>query len=677
MNSTVVKDIKEAYNSVYYDETNLFEDIVNYCHGINIFETIEETEYFANLIIENELANTFVEDVLEYYSEEQLLDESYIAEVSAGLLKTGMKVAGGLLKKVTPAVRGLPAKTLAKKGYTPGGFSSTGKQLGKVNKPALATQTRSIQQARAARKPPEPQKANKYADMLAQKKASQATKPTAPKPATTKPGGMTPSYVAKRGITDTLATTLALGMGHMAGLKPATNVLKQFAQPIVRTIKPAATRTAPTALPSAGKTVASKPTFKPEALPKSPKLAEPAGKLATTKAPKPTFKPEALPKAKATTEPGGALVSTRSSKPTFKPEALPKAKATTEPAGKLATTKTPKTTKTGLSPEGQAIQRLNKMTGGGPLGTRELPKLSPRAPKPAWEAGAKPPKPQQVPGQVQRSVALPSSKTISSVKPSKKTPEPSTGGKPPRGGGLTNTVRATLSPAERTGNMKYPGLEKYATGSGPGTGGAKPPKKSMLGPAVAAAGAALASSDSERKQKKTEKQQKALVSNIEKPKKKVTGEDVRKSFDTAFATERKLKGSKGTFRWTNPLTKKTGTYTTKMAKESIDNFDIILDSLLVEGYSNEDALSIMANLDEAAVTKLLLKLQKALPKLSDEGKKTARGIMKKQDSTAADLERQKMSPVRKQQSKQRYERETEDRYGHQSLSAAERNSSMR
>ena len=649
MNSTVVKDIKEAYNSVYYDETNLFEDIVNYCHGINIFETIEETEYFANLIIENELANTFVEDVLEYYSEEQLLDESYIAEVSAGLLKTGMKVAGGLLKKVTPAVRGLPAKTLAKKGYTPGGFSSTGKQLGKVNKPALATQTRSIQQARAARKPPEPQKANKYADMLAQKKASQATKPTAPKPATTKPGGMTPSYVAKRGITDTLATTLALGMGHMAGLKPATNVLKQFAQPIVRTIKPAATRTAPTALPSAGKTVASKPTFKPEALPKSPKLAEPAGKLATTKAPKPTFKPEALPKAKATTE----------------------------PAGKLATTKTPKTTKTGLSPEGQAIQRLNKMTGGGPLGTRELPKLSPRAPKPAWEAGAKPPKPQQVPGQVQRSVALPSSKTISSVKPSKKTPEPSTGGKPPRGGGLTNTVRATLSPAERTGNMKYPGLEKYATGSGPGTGGAKPPKKSMLGPAVAAAGAALASSDSERKQKKTEKQQKALVSNIEKPKKKVTGEDVRKSFDTAFATERKLKGSKGTFRWTNPLTKKTGTYTTKMAKESIDNFDIILDSLLVEGYSNEDALSIMANLDEAAVTKLLLKLQKALPKLSDEGKKTARGIMKKQDSTAADLERQKMSPVRKQQSKQRYERETEDRYGHQSLSAAERNSSMR
>jgi hypothetical protein len=344
----------------------------------------------------------------------------------------------------------------------------------------------------------------------------------------------------------------------------------------------------------------------------------------------------------------------------------------------LATTKTPKT---GLSPEGRAIQKLNKMTGGGTLGSRELPKLSPRAPKPAWGAGATPPKPQQVPGQVQRSVALPSSKGTSSVKPSKKTPEPSTGGKPPRGGGLTNTLRAKLSPTEKTGNMKYPGLEKYATGSGPGTGGAKPPKKSMLGPAVGAAGVALAVADSERnqknQQKETEKQQKSLVSNIEKPKKTVTGEDVRRSFDTAFATERKLKGSKGTFRWTNPLTGKSGTYTTKMAKESMDNFDIILDALLIEGYNNEDALNIMANLDESAVTKLLLKLQKALPKLSDEGKKLARKIISRQTTTAADLERQKMSPVRKQQAKQRYEREPEDRYGHPSLSAAERNPSMR
>ena len=317
------------------------------------------------------------------------------------------------------------------------------------------------------------------------------------------------------------------------------------------------------------------------------------------------------------------------------------------------------------------------MTGGGPLGTRELPKLSPRAPKPAWDAGATPPKPQQSPGQVQRSVDLPASKTPSSVKSSKKTPEPSTG-KGGNRGGLTSTVRATLSPTEKTGNMKYPGLEKYATGSGPGTGGAKPPKKSMSGRIAATAAGATAVAagvDSEREQRK---QQKAVgVSNMEKPKKTVTGEDVRKSFDTAFATERKLKGSKGTFRWTNPSTGKSGTYTTKMSQESVDNFDIILDALLNEGYSNEDALVIMSNLNEVAVTKLLLKLQKALPKLSDEGKEMARKIMTRQTTTAADLERQKMSPVRKQQSKQRYEREPEDKYGHPSLSAAERNPSLR
>ena len=645
MNLTDVSGIHKAYQNVYYTNDNLFEDIVDFCDTKEIFETLDEAKYFSNLIIENDLALTFVEDVLEYYTEEQLLDESYIAEVSAGLLKTGLKVAGGLLKKVTPAVRGLPAKTLVKKGYTPGGFSSTGKQLGKVNKPALATQTRSIQQARAARKPPEAPKANKYADMLAAKKAA-APAPTT-KPATPKSGGgMTPSYVAKRGVTDTLATTLALGMGHMAGLKPASNIMRQMTTPIVKTVKDMATRTAPTVSRATAR--APKPTFKPEALPKTQKLAEPGGALVSTRAPKPTFKPEALPKAQKTVEPGGALVSTRAPKPT---------------------------SKSGLSPEGKAIQRLNKMTGGGPLGTRELPKLSPRAPKPAWGAGATPSKPQQSSGQVQRSVDLPPSKTTSSVKSSKKTPEPPTG-KGGNRGGLTSTVRATLSPTEKTGNMKYPGLEKYATGSGSGTGGAKQPKKSLLGPAIGTVAVGAAVADTERQQRK---QQKATtgVSNIEKPKKTVTGEDVRKSFDAAFATERKLKGPKGTFRWTNPSTGKSGTYNTKMAEESVDNFDIILDALLSEGYSNEDALVIMSNLNEVAVTKLLLKLQKSLPKLSNKGKELARQIMSRQTTTAADLERQKMSPVRGQQSKQRYERETEDKYGHPSLSAAERNPSMR
>ncbi len=598
MDSSIIRDIQNAYQDVYHLDRDLFEDIVNFCDGVNIFETLEETEYFANLIIRNDLALTFVEDVFEYYAEEQLLDESYIAEVSSGLLKAGLKAAGGVLKKVTPAVRGLPAKTLVKKGYTPGGFSATGKQLGKVNKPALATQTRSIQQARAARKPPEAPKANKYANMLAAKKAA------APAPSTklaSQKGGITPSYVAKRGVTDTLATTLALGMGHMAGIKPATNIMRQMTTPIVKTVKSAAARTAPTV--SRASERAPKPTFKPEALPKAQKTAEPGGALVSTRAPKPTFKPEALPKATAKpSERGGALVSTRAPKPTFKPEALPKAQKTAEPGGALVSTRAPKPTpKSGLSPEGKAIQRLNKMTGGGPLGTRELPKLPRRAPKPAWGAGATPSTPQQSPGQAQRSVNLPPSKTTSSSKPSKKTPTPSTG-KGGSGGGLTSTVRAKLSPTEKTGNMKYPGLEKYATGSESG-GGAKPPKKSMLGPAAGAAGAiAAGSSVSQEPPKEKKKAIKTDVYNTMDPsgkirsRKKVGPAKIGDTFEDAFRFYRK-RGDK-TFKFAGKE------YTTKMAEENLNVFDNVMNALLSDGYTNEEALKIMVNIDNELIFKL-------------------------------------------------------------------------
>lgn len=608
MNSSIVKDIKEAYNSVYCNNDNLFEDIVDFCVTNCIFETSDETEYFANLIIENDLAFTFVEDALEYYAEEQLLEESYIAEVSAGLLKAGLKAAGGVLKKVTPAVRGLPAKTLVKKGYTPGGFSGTGKQLGKVNKPALATQTRSIQQARAARKPAEPQKANKYADMLAAKKAAApapTTKPAAPKSG----GGMTPSYVAKRGVTDTLATTLALGMGHMAGLKPATNVLRQMATPIVKSVGKISQKTAPTvskAVTSTAKTTPKAPKGAAadpwKQFPKKPTTQRglpkegPSSKVPNRTLPgSPT--PKALPSAGKTSAP-------KAPKPTFKPEALPKAQKGAEPAGALVSTRAPKAPKSGLSPEGKAIQRLNKMTGGGPLGTRELPKLSPRAPKPAWGAGATPPKPQQSSGQVQRSVDLPPSKTTSSVKSTKKTPEPPTG-KGGNRGGLTSTVRATLSPAEKTGNMKYPGLEKYATGSGPGTGGAKTPKKSVLGPAAAAAGAAAAgASVSQEPSKEKKKTVKTDVYNTMdasgkvRSRKKVGPAKVGTTFEDAFRFNRKKLGPKGTFEYAGKK------YTTKMAGESLDNFDFILDFLLNEGYANDEALKIMVNLDQETISKM-------------------------------------------------------------------------
>ena len=113
-------------------------------------------------------------------------------------------------------------------------------------------------------------------------------------------------------------------------------------------------------------------------------------------------------------------------------------------------------------------------------------------------------------------------------------------------------------------------------------------------------------------------------------------------------------------------------------KEDIDLFDYLLEYLVVEGYAdtNQDALVIMANmsveqLDEA--TRLFYKLQKK----GKGGSSTARAQLK----SDADLERQKNKKMRQQQTRQRQEREAEedeeDERNHGSLSAAERNPSMR
>lgn len=601
--TTNILELYNAYESIYYTEQNIFDDIVGFCLDANIFESIEETEYFANLIIDNDLVETFVDDVFEYCFQEQLLDESYITEVSAGAIVKGLKLAGGLFKKAAPAARGLSTKTMVKQGLRPTALSSKGKPLSGA---AKADDIARTQAARAARKPPAPEEANKYGEMLAQKKA--ATPAPTPKP-TTKPGGMTPSYVAKRGVTDTLATTLALGMGHMAGLKPATNVLRQMSTPVVRTVTTSASRTAPT-LGRTAKGAAADPwkqfPKKPTAQKGLPKEG-PSSRLPNrtlTGAPS----PKALPAAGQTSapkprKPSGAATDPWKQfpkKPTSQ-KGLPKEgpssrvpnrtlSGSPEPKGLL-----PSASKTGLSPEGQAIQRLNKMTGGGPLGTTKLPR-STAAPKPAWGPDASP-KPATAPGQAQRSIVAPSTKPA--TKPSQKTPEPPTGGgKPPRGGGLTHTVRATLSPTEKTGNMKYPGLEKYATGSGPGTGGAKPPRRSMVGPAAAAAAgiAAGVSASKDSSEKAPQKKIKTDVYNTMDPSGKIRSRlkvgpaKIGDTFEDAFRFYRK-KGDK-TFDYAGKK------YTTDLAKENVE--DVIIDYLLSEGYAttHQGAYNIMNNMGE-------------------------------------------------------------------------------
>ena len=110
-------------------------------------------------------------------------------------------------------------------------------------------------------------------------------------------------------------------------------------------------------------------------------------------------------------------------------------------------------------------------------------------------------------------------------------------------------------------------------------------------------------------------------------------------------------------------------------REEFDLFDYLLEYLVAEGYAdtNQDALVLMANmsqedLDEA--TRFFYKLQAK----GKRGSKTAQAQLR----SDADLETQKNRKIRQQQTRQRQEREPEeDERDHGSMSAAERNPSMR
>ena len=125
--------------------------------------------------------------------------------------------------------------------------------------------------------------------------------------------------------------------------------------------------------------------------------------------------------------------------------------------------------------------------------------------------------------------------------------------------------------------------------------------------------------------------------------------------------------------------RKTPTATSKdyrPVKEDIDLFDYLLEYLVAEGYAdtNQDALVIMANMDKEQIeeaTRLFYKLQRA----GKGGSKTA----KAQERPDADLETQKNLKMKKQRQRQMREREPDDDdpRQHGSLSAAERNPSMR
>ncbi len=489
----------------------------------------------------------------------------------------------------------------------------------------------------------------------------------------------------KTAATDSLITSTALNPVSTA--KIAQNVAKSSSPtPIVRTVKPSPARTAPKgankittnvwneptaprsrinpskpsgnkvtstkalsgtpsrpALPSAGKTSASvkapKPTFKPEALPKVKSPAEPAGALVRTRASKPTFKPEALPKVTKSAEPAGALVRTRASKPTFKPEALPKVTKSAEPAGALVRAKAPKPTfkpeafpkvKSPAEPAGALVRaKAPKPT----FKPEALPKTKATAEPAGALVRAKAPKPTFKPE------ALP--KTKATAEPAgalvrTKTPKPTTkpttnrstsgGGKPSKGGGLTQTVRATLSPAEKTGNMKYPGLEKYATGSSSSGGPSKSPSSSLsrnlktagiVGTAAAGA-AGLDQIGKENKRKQDQKIRQSIKTDVYntmdsdstiRSRKKVgpkivgTG-SVAGDFDVAFKKARTSGQKEFEFRGKK--------YNTKMKENfeyqnTLSVYEEVLSYLLDEGFASDEksAEAIMGSMSKSWIESIV------------------------------------------------------------------------
>jgi len=507
MESKKITGIYEAYIEVY--ENILLKDIIEFCLTEEIFDNIDETYYFAEELISQNLVETYVEDLLEFYGIEELLIEG-----KAQLIAKGLQAAGGLLKKLPAAARGLSTNTALKKGFRPTALSSKGKPLSGA---AKSDDIARIQSARASRKPSTgTEKPGKYLDMLQAKKSAQPTTKSSSK----------------------------LNAVQQTGI-----VAKAF----LKSLEP----TAATAAKKMPKGAAADPW---KQFPKKPKQQL------------------GIPKSgPSSTLPGRTLAPAGGT--TAKP-ALP-ASGQTQKGGKLATRSTSTPT--------------------APVGTRSNPeRIYPTSIK------STPSKPALPPSGKMNAPALPSGKQPSGTK------------KPKRGEGLTDTVRAKLSPSEKGGNMKYPGMEKYATtGKEPSI---KKPKGSKLGPI--AAGAGLVGAGIAGSQEPKEKKPKSVKTNVYntmdssgkiRSRAKVGPAKIGDTFEDAFRFYRK-RGDK-TFKYSGKE------YTTKMAE------DIITDYLLDEGFASDEksAQAIVNAMSEVWIESIIeAKVDKKLPEHERSGARLKR-----------------------------------------------------
>jgi hypothetical protein len=153
--------IQESYNSIYYNDQNLFEDIVDFCLDQSIFDNIVEAEYFATELFNEDLIETFLTDLSETFD----VDMSLYLEEGIGGLITKFGAQGA-----RQAINALSKSGRIKAGITAG--TAVAKNIEKTVGGAAASS--SIRAARAARGPAvEFQKPGKYLDMLKAKRPEQ------------------------------------------------------------------------------------------------------------------------------------------------------------------------------------------------------------------------------------------------------------------------------------------------------------------------------------------------------------------------------------------------------------------------------------------------------------------------------------------------------------------------
>ena len=616
MNSKEVKTIREAYLEVY--------------EQIKVPSGASDKEVLRGLIPKGEKVHEvpkkvkaaeevdIYDQVLEYllnegYSEEeskQIMIE-IINEAGLGSLIKGAKAVAGFVAKraKTPLRTAATDSLITSTALNPVSTAKIAKNIAKSTpSPAPIVRTVKPTSVRTAPKGANKITTNVWNEPTAPSSRINPSKPSGPKVSSTKALPSTPSRPALPSAGKTSASVKAPKPTFKPEALPKATKSAEPAGALVSTRAPKPTFK-PEALPKTVKsaepagalvrTKVPKPTFKPEALPKATKSAEPAGALVSTRAPKPTFKPEALPKTVKSAEPAGALVRTKVPKPTFKPEALPKATKSAEPAGALVSTRAPKPPK----PIYPKIKGTSSEPGGALVSTR--------APKPTF-------KPEALPKAIKSAEPGGALVRTKAPKPTSKTSTSGGGGKTPKGSGLTQTVRATLSPAEKTGNMKYPGLEKYATGSSSSGGPSKSPISSLsrnlktagiVGAAAAGTAAVDQGLKSEKSRRDAElrKNVKTNVYNtidapsIDKPtgqirsRLKVGSRKIGSTFDDAFReAKRKEKEAK---RIGDPV-KTTFTYggkeySTKMKEENLINY--LLDGgFATDEKSAEAIISVMS-----------------------------------------------------------------------------------